>query len=383
MKHVASIYTVFSQRCGAEMLSERLMAAATELFPDVRWTVFCNREGDAALRKYAPKVTSIYIPWLDNQFSKAFWLEFMAAKAVDAVDPDVFWNPSGCNHFPGRWTAPTVTTFLDLAEYRVRAKYDFKRRFFRRRICIPRSLRRSAALTAISHYTAQDMARFLGVQAPVHVIYCGPSPHLKLKKGVEMSSLDPRLRPGTYYLVPGRTDFEGKGLDVLLAAHDELGERWPAGVQIVFVGPPGTGHNRFVEKLNESDAQRGRLFYLGRVEEAVLDWLYAYCLATVIPSRSEGFGFPVLEAMEHGVPVVCSSAGSLPEVAGDAALVFESGKPDQLARQMKRIFEDPVLREELVERGRLRYRQFSWETCARETLAVLAGVEGLTREKRR
>ena len=374
MTHLASIYTVFSQRCGAEMLSERLLAAATDLFPEIRWTVFCNRAGAAALREFAPKVAAIYVPWLDNQFAKVFWLEFLAAKAVEALHPDAFWNPSGCNHFPGGWKAPTVTTFLDLAEYRVRAKYDFKRRFFRRRICIPRSLRRSAAFTAISRFTAEDMVRFLGVQSPISVVHCGPSPHLKPKTAAPTVPLDPRLEAGRYFLVPGRTDFEGKGLDVLFAAHDELGEAWSGGVQVAFVGPPGTGHLEFLDQLRKSDAGRGRLIYLGRVEDAVLDSLYSHCLATAIPSRSEGFGFPVLEAMEHGVPVVCSNAGSLPEVAGDAASIFESGDGADLAEKLKSIAADELLRRTLVERGRMRFRQFSWEKCAREMMAVLESV---------
>lgn len=382
MRHVASIYTVFSQRCGAEMLSERLMAAATDLFPEIRWTVFCNRAGMAALRECAPRVVPIHVPWLENQFAKVFWLEFLAAKAVDALHADVFWNPSGCNNFPGGWKAPTVTTFLDMAEYRVKAKYDFKRRWFRRQVCIPRSLRRSAAFTAISRYTAEDLVRFLGVRHPVAVVHCGPSPHLKPATAAPAAPLDSRLKPGGYFFVPGRTDFEGKGLDVLLAAHDQLGGLWPDGVQVVFVGPPGTGHREFLERLRKSDAGRGRLIHLGRVEDAVLDSLYDHCLATVIPSRSEGFGFPVLEAMEHGVPVVCSNAGSLPEVAGDAALSFESGDGGELAEKLKTIAADASLRKTLVDRGRARFRQFSWETCAREMRAVFESVAARSCGKR-
>ena len=377
--HVASIYTVFSQRCGAEMLSEQLMATATDLFPEIHWTVFCNRPAEAALRKFVPGVTRIYVPWLDNQFAKAFWLEFLAAGAVNALHPDVFWNPSGCNHFPGRWNVPTVTTFLDLAEYRVKAKYDFKRRFFRRRLCIPRSLRRSAAFTAISRFTADDLARFLGLDSGVSVVYCGPSPHPKSSRPATAGRPDisAEVPSGRYFLVPGRTDFEGKGLDVLLSAHDGLGEDWPDGVQVVFVGPPGTGHHRFLERLRKSDAGRSRLLYLGRVEEDVLESLYAHALATVIPSRSEGFGFPVLEAMEHGVPVICSDAGSLPEVAGDAARIFASGDAMALAEEMKRLAADPSLRRELVERGRGQYRRFSWERCAREMMAIFQAAGAL------
>jgi alpha-1,3-rhamnosyl/mannosyltransferase len=187
-----------------------------------------------------------------------------------------------------------------------------------------------------------------------------------------VGALDSRrgLEAGRYFLVPGRTDFAGKGLDVLLAAHDGLENAWPAGIQVVFVGPPGTGHSEFLRQLQKSDDGRNRLLYLGRVEDGVIDSLYAHCLATVIPSRSEGFGFPVLEAMEHGVPVVCSNAGSLPEVVGDAALLFDSGDAMALAGKLKAIAAESSLRSELVARGRVRLRQFSWEKCAQEMMAV-------------
>ena len=216
------------------------------------------------------------------------------------------------------------------------------------------------------------MVRFLGVQTPISVVHCGPSPHLASNEASPAGPLDPRLglEAERYLLVPGRTDFEGKGLDVLLAAHDGLGEAWPAGVQVVFVGPPGTGHKAFLEQLQKSDAGRGRLIYLGRVEDDLLHELYAHGLATVIPSRSEGFGFPVLEAMAHGVPVICSNAGSLPEVAGEAALLFASGDSKELAVKIQQMAVDPALRKQLIERGKAQWQKFSWETCAREMKVV-------------
>ena len=363
---VATIYTLYGRRAGAEMFFEKTVEAISRLFPDVRWTVFCNREAEGVLREACPGVEAVRAPMLDNQFTKAYWLEFLAQGEWAARAPDVFWNPSGCNSFPGRWPMPTVTTFLDLGEYRVKGKYDFKRTVFRKWICIPRSVRRSAAFTAISQFTADDMGRFLGVGGGVAVIHPGPATHRVLRVEHAERLLKERhgLEPRGYFFVPGRTDHVGKGLDVILKAHDLLGSDWPEGVRLVFVGPPGDGHGRFMEGLRGSDQGRGRLMYLGRVEEDLLAALYQECLATVLPSRFEGFGFPVLEAMGHGVPVVCSDAGSLPEVAGDAALTFRSGDAAELAARLRRVATEPELRVRLVERGAERRGRFSWEACA-------------------
>ena len=375
---VASIYTLFGRRAGAEMFFEQAVEAALRLFPEVKWTVFCNREAEAVLGRLGSGVEIVRVPMLDNQFRKAFWLEFLAGPAVDARNPDVFWNPSGCNYFPGRWRCPTVTTFLDLGEYRVAGKYDWVRMSFRKRICIPRSVRRSAAFTTISQFTADDLGRFLGVRENIAVIHPGPATHRSERPDHAEKTLQNRhgLESRRYFFVPGRTDYIGKGLDLILDAHDRSGAAWPEGVKLVFVGPPGEGHERFLAHLHRTDGGRGRALYLGRVAEDVLGALYRGCLATVIPSRFEGFGFPVLEAMGYGVPVLCSNAGSLPEVAGDAALLFASGEAGDLAAKLQQLAAAETLRAQLVEKGRKRLANFSWEKCARSLMGVMGRIAG-------
>ena len=96
----------------------------------------------------------------------------------------------------------------------------------------------------------------------------------------------------------------------------------------------------------------------------------------VFPSRYEGFGLPVLEAMACGCPVVCSNASSLPEVAGDAAILIDPADTSALRRQMDRVLTEPTLREGLRARGLRQAAQFSWERTARETVKVYERVAG-------
>ena len=103
-----------------------------------------------------------------------------------------------------------------------------------------------------------------------------------------------------------------------------------------------------------------------------------YSLATVLayPSLSEGFGLPVLEAMACGTPVLTSNAPALREVAGDAALLVPPSDVDAIASGLTRLLEDAPLRAELQARGARRATLFSWDRCARETLAVYRRVAG-------
>ena len=110
----------------------------------------------------------------------------------------------------------------------------------------------------------------------------------------------------------------------------------------------------------------GRLLRpVGEVENAAL---FAF------PSLYEGFGLPVLEAMACGVPVVCSNASSLPEVAGDAALLVDPVDTDGLAGAMGRVLEDGELREEMIARGLVQAARFTWDGAARQLLAVFGAL---------
>jgi alpha-1,3-rhamnosyl/mannosyltransferase len=94
----------------------------------------------------------------------------------------------------------------------------------------------------------------------------------------------------------------------------------------------------------------------------------------VLPSLYEGFGMPVLEAMACGTPVICSNAGSLPEVAGDAAILFDPHDPGQMARALHRVLENKALCRTLAQKGLRQAQRFSWEKCAQETLQVLETI---------
>jgi len=112
------------------------------------------------------------------------------------------------------------------------------------------------------------------------------------------------------------------------------------------------------------------------VSDEQLEGLWALARAFIYPSLYEGFGLPVLEAMARGVPVACSDASSLPEVAGDAALLFDPHRPAQIAAAIRRLLTDAGMRERLGELGRLRASAFTWERSARLTLETYARALG-------
>jgi glycosyltransferase involved in cell wall biosynthesis len=116
------------------------------------------------------------------------------------------------------------------------------------------------------------------------------------------------------------------------------------------------------------------IVHLTADSDASLAALYIGATAFVYPSLYEGFGIPVLEAMTLGCPVLCSDSSSLPEVAGDAAEYFDPARTDSLRAALESVVGSATRRAELASRGRARAALFSWERCARETLAVYRSV---------
>jgi glycosyltransferase involved in cell wall biosynthesis len=145
---------------------------------------------------------------------------------------------------------------------------------------------------------------------------------------------------------------------------------------LVLPGYP-TEHERELRELAAAQGVGEDVRFLHWISAADLEGLWALSRAFLFPSLYEGFGLPVLEAMDRGVPVACSSASSLPEVAGDAAQLFDPLDTAALTEAIERLLHDEWLREDLIARGRARVKEFTWERTARGALQSYARALGL------
>lgn len=157
-----------------------------------------------------------------------------------------------------------------------------------------------------------------------------------------------------------------KDLGTLIDAFSSLDD-YPG--SLVVVGKIGWKSEQLVPRLRGK-----RIVHLDYLRASQLATVYKNAEAFVFPSLYEGFGFPLLEAMTHGVPTIAAHSSSLPEIGGDATLWFEPRDAAGLASQLRRLLGDEVLRNELIERGRRRAGEFRWERAAKETLDVLRRV---------
>lgn len=167
---------------------------------------------------------------------------------------------------------------------------------------------------------------------------------------------------GPFLLAVGSQEAR-KNLRVLFAAAARLHAEG-RGLRLVLCGPNASG------VVGVGAPPPRWLRWAGFVSDEQLRTLYARCTALVFPSRYEGFGLPVLEALTAGGVVICSDASTLPEVGGDAALYFAPDDAEALAQQVRRLLDEPELRATLQQRGALQAARFSWAQSAKHTLAV-------------
>ena len=245
--------------------------------------------------------------------------------------------------------------------------------------------REATAVLADSAATKADLVRACGIDGrKVHVVYLGRDETLApVRDAARLAAVRERYGIAGRYLLYLGTLQPRKNLARALDAFSRIaGEGAAAGVQLVLAGKRGWLYDDLFAQVGRLGLAE-RVLFPGYIPDEDLPALLSGALAFVFPSLYEGFGIPVLEAGACGVPVITSNTSSLPEVAGDAALLVDPHDVDAIAAAMLRLVEDDALRAELARRGQENVKRFSWEKCARETLAVLeeAGREGNKRTR--
>jgi glycosyltransferase involved in cell wall biosynthesis len=223
-----------------------------------------------------------------------------------------------------------------------------------------RAIDRGAVVHTSSHVTeatVREMFPGVAVQT-IHLGPLAPSPPAAVAPVAELEG-----RP--FVLAIGTIE-RRKNLPTLVRAFGRIADGIPE-LRLVLAGSAGDDDlavRAAIDELGPGIAPR--VLLTGRVDDEVRGWLQHHATVLAYPSLDEGFGFPLLDAMQSGVPVVASTAGSIPEVAGEAALLCAPGDIDALAEHLARVVTEPELRHRLVTAGTTQWQRFSWQRCADE-----------------
>jgi glycosyltransferase involved in cell wall biosynthesis len=371
MRHVGLnlLYLVPGQVGGSEIYARRLVAALAAERPDARFTAFAGREAAPSLRAEGwpsnVRIHELPVHAAAKPIRAAAELTLLpAAAARTGVD---LLHSLGTTS-PPVTRGPSVVTVLDLIYEHYPDTFPTGARLGLKALVGP-GARAATRVIAISQSVKDDVVQRLGVPAArVDVVYLG----FGMRREVEHPKQDVlRQRLG---LDDGRVvlcvsaALVHKNLDRLIDAFSQLGSGFE-NCRLVLAGHAGREQIRLSE-LAAAAGVGDRVVLTGWIDATELEGLYALAACCAYPSLHEGFGLPVLEAMVRGVPLACSNATALPEVAGDAAEFFDPRDAAAIAAALRRLLTDEDHAARLAERGRERARTFTWERCAKETLAV-------------
>ena len=233
---------------------------------------------------------------------------------------------------------------------------------------------RADGVLAVSEATAGDAQEILGLPGD-RIVVCGEdvSPVFDEPPTEEEMELSRRVAPEHFLLFVGTIE-PRKNLPGLLRAFSIFQERYPE-VSLVVAGPRGWGVDEFEAAL-EGIRDPTRVIVTGYLDPIAIRALYHRAIALVMPSLCEGFGLPLVEAMACGCPLVAAKNSALPEVAGDAALFWETGDLEELGELLFSVVEDRELRARLIESGRKQRRKFSWRRTAEIVLELYKEISG-------
>jgi glycosyltransferase involved in cell wall biosynthesis len=354
---INALYLIPGGVGGTEIYLRELLAALAELDQVNEYLIFTNLETQSDL---VPKQANFH--WKPQAVHARFrpgrilWEQVVLPFEAARYRLDVLFNPG--------FTAPVfapcrqVTVFHDL-QHKCHPEYFrwFDLPFWR--LLLWAAAHRSDRLIAVSEATRTDLLRFYRIPEERMVV---------IAHGVEpaFSRLDRSYTES--YLLCVSTLHPHKNLPRLIRAYG----RKKRDFRLILAGLRGF-HAEAIEKLIEEMGLRDSVEITGWVPRDQLLSLYERAQAFVYPSMFEGFGMPVLEALAAGIPVACSDIPPLREVAGDAALFFDSMDEDAIAASIERVMSDQNLQQQLAQAGRERALPFTWERCAKQTRQALLG----------
>ncbi|MGM0407574.1 MAG: glycosyltransferase family 4 protein [Bacteroidota bacterium] len=300
-------------------------------------------------------------PKARHPFLFYLWFEIAIPKILKKIDADLFISPDGYLSLKAKIKSLAVIHDINFMHYPkdfpflVRKYYQY---FF------PRFAQKANRIVTVSEYSKNDIANTFKI-APnlIDIVYNGSNEIYEPVLDSEKEKTKKQFTQGDDYFIFVGALSPRKNVTNLLLAFDHFKEITKSNLRLVIVGEK-MFKTKTTENTYRSLKYKDDIVFTGRKSPLELKNLYGSALALTFVPYFEGFGIPILEAMNCNIPVITSNMTSMPEVAGDAALYAYPFSVDSIVEAMIKVYNDPYLRKQIIEKGKLQRKNFSWDKTA-------------------
>ncbi len=335
----------------------------TTTHPEVQFFFIFDRPYDPSFI-FSTNITPIVLsPATKNPLFTYLWYHVRLKSTIKKISPDLFISPDGIIPLGCNTKILSVIHDINFVHYPKDLKFltsTFYNLFF------PRYAREATRIATVSDYSKADLVKQYDLNpSKIDVVYNGAD--LNFKTLVEESKIATRKKytnEKEYFIFIGSVH-PRKNISRLLQAFDLFKKESGSDMKLVISGRMFWGKSK-IQKILQSLTHKNDVIFTGRVDDHELHVLLGSAFCLTYPPYFEGFGVPLIEAMNSEVPIISSHVTSLPEIAGNAALYFDPFSVEEIKNAMQTIYSDTKLRKQLIENGKKQRLHFSWESTAKK-----------------
>lgn len=329
---------------------------------EVKFTFLFDRPFDPE-HIFSDNVTGVVLgPKARHPFLYIYWMQFRVKPYIERTKPDLFLSPDGFLCLNTNIKQLPVIHDINFFHYPQHIKFLTEKYY---NSYFPRFARVASRIATVSVFSKNDIAKCYRInESKIDVVYNGINSFFRQLNQDEKEKFKEKYAAGCNYFVYVGAISPRKNISNLLLAFDSFKQNYhDAKVALVIAGAMAWG-NAEVQSTLKSIKYSKDVYFTGRLSDEELAGVLGSAEALVYVPLFEGFGIPVVEAMEANVPIICSNVTSLPEVAGDAAILIDPTKPDVIANAMAQIVSSEETKLRLLKNATTQKLKFSWEKSA-------------------
>lgn len=312
---------------------------------------------------FSDNISPVHIgPPSRHPFLWYWWFENSVPRILQRFQPDLFLSPDGYLTLKTHVPSLPVIHDINFEHFPEDLPYWYRKYY---RHYFPRYAQKAARIATVSEFSKQDIAQSYNVSTDlIDVVYNGVSDRFRKLTLGEKSSIKDELAEGSPYFIVLGAIHPRKNIARILQAFDKFKNSGANAEKLLFIGRKKWWTKEMQTALDQMKYRKD-VFFREDLNSTQVAHAVGGAEALIYTSLFEGFGIPILEAMQCGVPVITSDLSSMPEVANDAALLANPYSVDSIAEQMQRLIRVPGLSEDLILKGSLRTQTFSWDQTAK------------------